>query len=79
MGDCLPKCFDPPRVQTQWKSDQEVRILRGKNKGRKANISYETKPHPLSRKRRFYLYLQSRHDFWAPNHVLMNEDGFEAV
>lgn len=79
MGDYLPKCYDSPRVETQWKRDQRVRILRGKNKGRTALVSYETKPHPLSQKRRFYLWLESRHDFWAPNHVLMNEDGFKAV
>lgn len=79
MGDCLPKCYDSERVPTSWSRDQEVRLLRGKNKGRRAWVSYENTPHPLSRKRRFYLYLQSRHDFWAPNHVLMNEDGFVAI
>ena len=79
MGDCLPKCYDSPRVPSQWKKDQRVRILRGKNKGRTALVSYETDPHPLSSKRRFYLWLESRHNFWAPNHVLMNEDGFVAV
>lgn len=59
-----------------YKQDQKVVVLRGKNKGRKATVSYETTPHPLSNERRFYLWLESRHNFWAPNHVLMNESGF---
>lgn len=75
----LPKCYDSPRVPTKWKKDQRVRILRGKNRGRVAQVAYETTKHPLSRKRRFYLRLESRHDFWSPNHVLMNEDGFVAI
>lgn len=74
--NCLPKCYDSPRVPTQYKLDQQVRILRGKNKGHRATISYETKPHPLSRERRFYLHLNTRYNFWAPMHVLMNESGF---
>lgn len=63
----------------RYPSDQLVTVHRGKNKGRKARVSYETTPHPLSSERRFYLYLESRHNFWAPNHVLMNESGFKVV
>lgn len=60
----------------RFKEDQRVKILRGKNKGRYATVSYETSAHPLSSERRFYLYLENRRDFWGSNHVLMNETGF---
>lgn len=69
-------------VNTQgrrFKQDQRVKILRGKNEGRYATVSYEATPHPLSRERRFYLHLQNRKDFWGSNHLLMNESGFVEV
>lgn len=63
----------------RYNQGQRVRITRGKNKGRTATVSYEADPHPLSSERRFYLYLDNRRSFWAPNHVLLNESGFYPV
>lgn len=63
----------------RYKPDQKVQILRGKNKGRRATVAYETTPHHLSRERRFYLHLDSWQTFWSNRYVLMNESGFKVI
>ncbi len=63
----------------RYKPNQKVRITRGKNKGRVGMVSYETAPAPLSSERRFYVILDTRRNFWAPGHILINESGFYPI
>lgn len=55
---------------------ETVRILRGKNKGRKATILHEDNKHHLSSERRFCLELHSRSSIYDKFRVSMNESGF---
>lgn len=61
-----------------YPKDHLVVILRGKNKGHRARVCHEVVPANCSHERRFYLWLESRQNFWASNHILMNESGFKS-
>lgn len=68
--------YGPERV---YPIDTEVIILRGRQKGRRASISYMAEPHPLSIERRFAVYVYSPIGLWDRRLLLLNESAFKVV